>query len=85
MSNRYATATERGPAPARILGKEWDQHSTFKIDEVAKILRISTWAAYEAVRRGEIPVTKVGRILRVGRPWVESQVGAGTEAEAVNA
>lgn len=37
------------------------------VDEVAAFLRIGRSAAYEAVRRGEIPAIRVGRRLRVPR------------------
>jgi len=37
------------------------------IEEVAKALRVSRGTAYEAVRRGELPVIKLGRRLLVPR------------------
>lgn len=46
-------------------------NQVFTVDEVAKILRIGRATAYEAVRRGEIPVVKIGRRLLVPRTALE--------------
>jgi excisionase family DNA binding protein len=54
---------------------KWAGHNTFSIDEVAEIVRISRWAAYEAVKKGEIPVIRIGRIIRVGRQTLLSMLG----------
>jgi len=37
------------------------------VDEVASVLRISRGAAYESIRRGDIPALHVGRTIRVAR------------------
>jgi len=37
------------------------------VEEAAVILRLSRGTAYEAVRRGDIPVVKIGRRLLVPR------------------
>ncbi|MBO0755441.1 MAG: helix-turn-helix domain-containing protein [Bradyrhizobiaceae bacterium] len=34
---------------------------TYSIPEVAKILGISTWSAYELAKNGKLPVIKLGR------------------------
>ena len=48
------------------------------IEEVARLLRISRGAAYQAARRGELPgVRRVGRTLRVSRDAVLSWLGQG--------
>lgn len=48
------------------------------VEEVAKLLRISRGAAYQAVRRGELPgVVRVGRTLRVSRDAVLEWLGQG--------
>lgn len=41
--------------------------SVFTVDEVYPLFRIGRGAAYEAVRRGEIPSIKFGRTIRVTR------------------
>lgn len=46
------------------------------IEEAAKLLRIGRSAAYEAARRGEIPVIRLGRSLRVPRHRLEAMLGS---------
>jgi excisionase family DNA binding protein len=55
----------------RILDAQWDGRSTFSIPEAGKILGLSRWGAYEAARRGEIPVVRVGRRAIVPRHRLE--------------
>jgi len=38
---------------------------TISVEEAGKVLGIGRNSAYEAVRRGEIPVIKIGKLLRV--------------------
>ncbi len=45
------------------------------VEETAKLLRIGRSAAYEAVRRGELPAIRLGRTLRVPRHRLEAMVG----------
>ena len=48
------------------------------VEEVARLLRISRGAAYQAARRGELPgVRRVGRTLRVSRDAVLTWLGQG--------
>lgn len=42
------------------------------VEEAARALRIGRTAAYDAVRRGEIPAVKIGRSLRVPRHRLET-------------
>ena len=42
-----------------------DQALTLSIPEAAKVLGISRYSAYEAVRRGDIPVLQIGKLRRV--------------------
>jgi excisionase family DNA binding protein len=50
---------------------------TYSIDEVALLLGISRSAAYECVRRGEIPVKRFGRRIVVSRAELAALLGAG--------
>lgn len=45
--------------------------SVYTVEETAKLLRIGRSAAYEAVRRGQIPALRLGRRLRVPRCALE--------------
>jgi len=48
------------------------------VEEVARLLRISRGAAYQAARRGELPgVRRVGRTLRVSRDAVLNWLSQG--------
>ena len=40
---------------------------TYRVEEVAALLGISRNGAYEAVKRGEIPVVRIGKRLLVPR------------------
>lgn len=47
------------------------------VEEAAGVLRISRTAAYEAVRRGELPVVRIGRSLRIPRHALNQLLSAG--------
>jgi excisionase family DNA binding protein len=49
----------------------WAGHNTFTVPEAAEILRISRWAAYEGVKKGELPVIWIGRRCLVPRRALE--------------
>jgi excisionase family DNA binding protein len=51
----------------------------YTIEEAAKVLRIGRSAAYSAARRGELPVIRIGRSLRVPRRQLEELIGPGNE------
>jgi excisionase family DNA binding protein len=65
----------------------WRGHNTFTVPEAAEILRISKWAAYEGVKKGELPVIWIGRrcliprlalermLSGVARPTMENATG----------
>jgi excisionase family DNA binding protein len=49
---------------------------TVSVPEAAKVLGIGRGAAYEAVKRGEIVVIRLGRLLRVPIDWLERKLEA---------
>jgi excisionase family DNA binding protein len=53
----------------------WAGHNTFTVPEAAEILRISRWAAYEGVKKKEIPVIWIGRRCLVPRLALEKMLG----------
>lgn len=60
-----------------------DAPAVLTVEEAAAILRIGRSAAYEAVRRGDIPSIRIGgRILRVPRHRLEAMLGAPENEEA---
>jgi excisionase family DNA binding protein len=44
-----------------------DNRLTYTLAEAASRLGISTWLAYEAAHRGELPVCRIGRRMLVPR------------------
>lgn len=50
------------------------------VDEVAKLLRVSRNAAYEAVARKEIPSVRIGRRILVPRAALERLLEGGAAA-----
>jgi excisionase family DNA binding protein len=51
-----------------------DERRTVSVPEAAKVLGIGRHAAYEAVKRGEIAVIRLGRLLRVPLAWLERKL-----------
>ena len=45
------------------------------VEEAAEVLRISRNSAYEAVKRGEIPSMRFGRLIRISRAVISKMVG----------
>ncbi len=46
------------------------------VDEAAKFLGVSRNTAYEAVKRGEIPTMRIGRLIKVLRRPLMKMAGA---------
>jgi len=54
-----------------ILSAKWDGHSTFSMKEVAEILGISVWTAYDEAKHGRLPIIKIGTRKIVPRRALE--------------
>jgi excisionase family DNA binding protein len=54
---------------------------TLKVEEAARLLGIGRSAAYEAVRRGEIPSVRIGRRVLVCRHQLLDMVGVPTPTD----
>lgn len=54
------------------------------VEETAAVLRIGRGAAYEAVRRGDIPSVRLGRSLRVPRRALDELLGTPTSEEVAS-
>jgi hypothetical protein len=80
MSAKRETKVEHAqtlpPAAGRVLSARWDDRSTFNVTETAEILGLSTWAAWQAVNKGDIPVIRIGRRTIVPRHALERLLGA---------
>lgn len=51
-----------------------DESWVYTVDEAALLLRIGRSAAYEAVRRGQLPALRLGRKLRIPRKALEQML-----------
>jgi excisionase family DNA binding protein len=50
------------------------QRATLTVGEAAKVLGVSRWAAYEAVKTGQIPTVRIGRRIVVPRAALEQML-----------
>lgn len=48
---------------------------TYSVPEAGRIVGLGKNASYEAARRGELPVLRFGRLLRVPRAALERMLG----------
>ncbi len=53
---------------------------TYTLEEVAKLLGVGRNQAYDAARRGQIPVLKIGRRLLVPRAALDRMLNGGEAA-----
>jgi excisionase family DNA binding protein len=60
----------------QLLPQKWDGQAVFNVEELAEILRTNTWTIYEAIKRKEISVVRIGRVIRIARPVVEEMLEA---------
>jgi excisionase family DNA binding protein len=51
--------------------------ATYTVDDAAKILGLSRWAAYQAAHEGQIPTVRIGRRLLVPRIALERMLAGG--------
>jgi excisionase family DNA binding protein len=65
-----------------ILPAKYADRLTFSIDEVATLLRISRWSAYEAAKNGELRTITLGRRKVVPRRILEDLLTAGNSEPA---
>jgi excisionase family DNA binding protein len=63
MLDERNASTPPGQEPASLD----DDKLTYTLAEAASRLGISTWLAYEAAHRGELPVCRIGRRILVPR------------------
>jgi hypothetical protein len=65
-----------GPSTSPIRGAKWAGRSSFTLPEVAEILGLSPWSAYQGANKGEIPVIQIGKRKIVPRAALEKLLGA---------
>ena len=42
------------------------------VDETARVLKTNRKTVYDAIARGEIPVVRIGRVIRVPGAWLKA-------------
>jgi len=52
-----------------------EKPATYSVPEAGRIVGLGKNASYDAARRGELPVLRFGRILRVPRAALERMLG----------
>jgi excisionase family DNA binding protein len=63
------------------------ERQAFTVQEVATVLGVSRWAAYEAVKRGDIPSVRIGGRLLIPKGRLQALLdgeGHGTRLRAVD-
>jgi excisionase family DNA binding protein len=79
MSSIASTAAPAPKTPGsrkQVLPQKWDGRAVFNVEELAEILRTNPWTIYEAIKRKQISVVRIGRVIRVARPVVEKMLAA---------
>jgi len=56
------------------------ERSTLRIHEAAELLGIGRSSAYQAAKNGELPTIRIGRLLLVPRPALETMLRNTREA-----
>jgi len=77
MSSIYSTASLDPKTPGshkQVLPQKWDGRAVFNVEELAEILRTNTWTIYEAIKRKDIAVVRIGRVIRITRPVIEEML-----------
>ena len=62
------------PNHRQVLPRKWSDRSVFDVPEVAEIFQTTPWAIYEAIKRGELRVVRIGRSIKIPRPVVEDML-----------
>jgi excisionase family DNA binding protein len=69
------------PSPPRDNGS-FAERPTLTVEETANLLGISRWLVQQAVRRGELPVVRIGRRILIPRARLNAML-AGQDSSAV--
>jgi len=60
------------------------QSKTLSVPQAGEILGISRNSAYEAAKKGEIPIIRIGRLIRVPIPALERMLGCAIDVPDEN-
>jgi excisionase family DNA binding protein len=62
------------PTYRQALPRKWNDRSVFDVPEVAEIFETTPWAIYEAIKRGELRVVRIGRLIKIPRHVIEEML-----------
>ncbi|KYJ97047.1 helix-turn-helix domain-containing protein [Microbacterium sp. CH1] len=70
------TARTAATSPQTLTIEDLHGRATCTVPEAAQILGIGTWSAYEAIKRDEIPVLRIGKRILVPVARLRALLGA---------
>ena len=59
-----------------VLPRKCNDRSVFDVPEVAEIFETTPWAIYEAIKRKELRVVRIGRLIKIPRHVIEEMLAA---------
>ena len=74
ISSTAAPAPKMPGSRKQLLPQKWNGRAVFNVEELAEILRTNTWTIYEAIKRKDIAVVRIGRVIRITRPVIEEML-----------
>jgi excisionase family DNA binding protein len=75
MSFQSATEDDRRRLAGVLDSPQWAGTTVFTVRETTKILRVSPRHVYELGKRGDLPIIKLGRNIRIGRRTLQNMLG----------
>lgn len=64
-----------------VIEQEKIEPLTVTVEQAAELLGISRWSAYEAAKRGELPIVRIGKRILIPRRRLEKLL-AGDDGQA---
>lgn len=55
------------------------ERKVLRVEDAMSVLGVSRWMVYEMIRRGELPVLRVGRLIRIPQEALDAWIAAHTE------
>lgn len=77
--------SERTRPPSPFSLNDLYERATITVDEAAELLGLGRSAAYEAVRRGDIPARRLGRRIVIPVPALLAWLGVAAADDAAEA
>jgi excisionase family DNA binding protein len=72
--------SKTSPPLTVVNASDRQERPTLTVEETARLLGISRWLVQQAVRRGELPVVRIGRRILIPRKRLEAVLAGSGEA-----